>query len=132
MLLKTSYTHRKRPLLESFFNKVAGLKAWNFIKKRLQHRYFPEILPNFSKNFICRTPPDDQSCWFLGSNQCFIHWSHFFLFSIGPVREEFLPEYFIPGVLLKGSDQSFDLYALFEYPLRIKIKGNWTNKPLSK
>ena len=25
------------PMLESLFNKVAGLKAWSFIKKRLQH-----------------------------------------------------------------------------------------------
>ena len=27
-------------MLESYFNKVAGLKACNFIKKRLQHRCF--------------------------------------------------------------------------------------------
>ena len=26
------------PVLEFFFNKVAGMKACNFIKKRLQHR----------------------------------------------------------------------------------------------
>ena len=42
----------------------------------------------------------------------------------GPLREEFLPEYFIPGVLLKGSDLCFDLKVLFEYLVRIKIKGN--------
>ena len=29
------------PMLESLFNKVAGLKACNFIKIGLQHRYFP-------------------------------------------------------------------------------------------
>ena len=28
-------------MLESVFNKVAGLQACNFIKKRLQHRCFP-------------------------------------------------------------------------------------------
>ena len=28
-------------MLEPLFNKVAGLKAYNFIKKRLQHRCFP-------------------------------------------------------------------------------------------
>ena len=28
-------------MLESLFHKVAGLKVCNFIKKRLQHRYFP-------------------------------------------------------------------------------------------
>ena len=26
--------HRKTPVLESVFNKVADLKAWNFIKER--------------------------------------------------------------------------------------------------
>ena len=33
--------HRKTSVLESLFNKVAGLKARNPIKKRLQYRYFP-------------------------------------------------------------------------------------------
>ena len=33
--------HRKTPMLEFFFNKVAGLKFSNFIKKRLQHSCFP-------------------------------------------------------------------------------------------
>ena len=33
--------HRKTPVLESLFNKVAGLKACNYIKERLQHRCFP-------------------------------------------------------------------------------------------
>ena len=28
-------------MLESLFNKVAGLKAYNFIKKRFQHKCFP-------------------------------------------------------------------------------------------
>ena len=31
----------KTPLLESFFIKIADLKAFNFIKKRLQQRRFP-------------------------------------------------------------------------------------------
>ena len=33
--------HRKTPVLESLFDKAAGLKAFNFIKKRVQHRRFP-------------------------------------------------------------------------------------------
>ena len=41
----------KTPVLESLFNKYAGLKACNFIKKRLQHRFFPV---KFAK--ILRTP----------------------------------------------------------------------------
>ena len=28
-------------MLEYLLNKVAGLKAWSFIEKRLQHRCFP-------------------------------------------------------------------------------------------
>ena len=35
------------------------------------------IFCNFSKNLSYRTPLDDCSCWFLSSNQSFIHWSHF-------------------------------------------------------
>ena len=35
--------NRKTPVLESLFdNKVAGLQAWNFIKKRLQCWFFSE------------------------------------------------------------------------------------------
>ena len=34
-------------MLESIFNKIAGLQACSFIKKRLQHRYFfHEIFKN--------------------------------------------------------------------------------------
>ena len=32
--------HRKTSVLEYLFNEVAGLKAYNAIKKRLQHRCF--------------------------------------------------------------------------------------------
>ena len=39
-------------MLEYLFNKVAGLKAYNFIKKRLQRKCFPvniaKFLPGFS------------------------------------------------------------------------------------
>ena len=31
----------KTPVLESLFNKVPDLQACSFIKKRLEHRYFP-------------------------------------------------------------------------------------------
>ena len=46
IFLKKSYSykfrniHRKAPVLESLFNKVAGLHVCNFIKKRLQYRSF--------------------------------------------------------------------------------------------
>ena len=39
--------HRKESVLESLFNKVAGLKACNSIKKRFQHRCFPVKFPKF-------------------------------------------------------------------------------------
>ena len=32
---------QKTPVLESLFNKIAGLKACSFIKKRLQYKCFP-------------------------------------------------------------------------------------------
>ena len=43
-------------MLESLINKVAGLKAWNVIIKRLQHRCFPVNIAKvlaifFKKNF---------------------------------------------------------------------------------
>ena len=45
-------------MLESLFNKVASLKASNFIKKRLQDRCFPEKFTKFLKrSFFYRTPP---------------------------------------------------------------------------
>ena len=37
----------KTPALESLFNKVAGVQACNFIKKRLQHRCFPVAIAKF-------------------------------------------------------------------------------------
>ena len=40
-------THRKAPILESLSNKVAGLKAFNFIKKRPQHKCFLVYIAKF-------------------------------------------------------------------------------------
>ena len=34
-------------MLEFLFNKIADLKAWNFTKKRLQHRSFPVNIAKF-------------------------------------------------------------------------------------
>ena len=42
-------------MLESRFNKVAGLRAGNFIKKRLQHRCFPVNVAKNLKTAFCRT-----------------------------------------------------------------------------
>ena len=38
------------PLLESLFSKATGLKAGNFIKKKLQYRYFLVRFAQFFKN----------------------------------------------------------------------------------
>ena len=34
-------------MLDSLFNKVAGLQSCNFVKKRLQHRSFPVNIVGF-------------------------------------------------------------------------------------
>ena len=46
--------HRKTSVLESLFNKVAGLQACNFIKKRYQHRCFPVNISKFSRTSILK------------------------------------------------------------------------------
>ena len=40
---------RKTSVLESLFKKTGGLKAWRFIKKRLQHKCFPVNFHKFLK-----------------------------------------------------------------------------------
>ena len=39
--------HRKALVLDFLFDKVASLKAYNFIKNRIQHRCFPIKFANF-------------------------------------------------------------------------------------
>ena len=46
-VLKNSQYSQEKTYVRVFFNKVTGLQACNFIKKRLQHRCFPVILQNF-------------------------------------------------------------------------------------
>ena len=36
-----------KPVLKSLFDKVVGLKACNFIKRRLQHKFFPMKFAKF-------------------------------------------------------------------------------------
>ena len=52
--------HRKTSVLESLFNKVTGLQACNFTKKRLQHRRFPENIANYFEKHL-RTATSDSS-----------------------------------------------------------------------
>ena len=51
-VFKTSQNSRENTLLESLFNNVAGLKTWNFIKKRLWHSYFPVSFLQFSQKTL--------------------------------------------------------------------------------
>ena len=51
-VLKVWNIHRKTPVLESLFSKIASLEACNFIKKRLQHRCFPMNIAKFFRNFF--------------------------------------------------------------------------------
>ena len=46
---------RKTPLLESFLNKVAGVKAGDFIKKRLQKTLFPMAASGSNDNKLCES-----------------------------------------------------------------------------
>ena len=58
--LKFRKFHRKAPVLEPLFKKVAGVKTYNFIKMRLQRRCFPVKFPKF-----LRTP------WRTSTKDCF-------------------------------------------------------------
>ena len=59
--LKLCNIHRKTFLLQSLFDKVAGLMVCNFIstsfRKRLQRRCFPVKIAKFLRTPFYRTPP---------------------------------------------------------------------------
>ena len=54
VLLKISQVSQESSVLEFLFNKVAGLQACNFIKKKLQHRCFPVRFVKFLRRPILR------------------------------------------------------------------------------
>ena len=49
MFLNVSQISQENTYVGVSFNKVADLKAWNFIEKRLQHRCFPVKFAKFSR-----------------------------------------------------------------------------------
>ena len=57
-------------MLESLFNKVVDLKAWNFIKKRLEHRCFPVKLAKFLRTTFLQNT--SGGCFW----RCFIFYHH--------------------------------------------------------
>ena len=70
-VLKLYNIHRKMPVLESLFSKVASLEAYKFIKKRLQHRRFHVNIANFlGKLFLKHTTGGCFCTW----NSPGIHW----------------------------------------------------------
>ena len=56
--------HRKTPVLEYLFNKVAGPQACNFNPKRLQHRCFPVNFAKFLRAPFLQNTSDDCFCHF--------------------------------------------------------------------
>ena len=54
--------HWKTSVLESLFNKAAGLKACSLIKKRLQHKCFPLKFAKFLKIPILKNICDNCFC----------------------------------------------------------------------
>ena len=66
--------HNITPVLESLFNKVAGLKACSFIKNRLQHRCFPVVkFAKFLRTLFFYKIPfySDSFCMFWKSGESF-------------------------------------------------------------
>ena len=49
LLLKFAIFTEKHLHSGLFLNKNVGLQSWNFIKKRLQHRFFPANIAKFSR-----------------------------------------------------------------------------------
>ena len=47
VFLRISEISQENTCVGVFFNKAAGLKAFNFVKKRLQHSYFPVTSAKF-------------------------------------------------------------------------------------
>ena len=62
--------YRKTPALESVFNKTAGLKVYNFIKKRLQLRFLPVKFVKFLKTSFFT----EQFQWLLLSTESHLNY----------------------------------------------------------
>ena len=56
LLLKISQIHRKIPVPESLFNKVAGMRPTTLLKKRFWHRYFPVNFAEFLRKPLLTKP----------------------------------------------------------------------------
>ena len=88
-VLKVCNIHRKTPVLESLFSKVASLEAYKFIKKRLQHRCFPVNIANFLRKFYLKNTTGGCFCtwnspgiWLYKSGNCWTIFSILFILII--------------------------------------------------
>ena len=57
VLKKFNKFQLKTPLLESYFDRVSGLRAVTLLKKKLQHWCFQENLMKFPRTPFSQTPP---------------------------------------------------------------------------
>ena len=55
--------HSQKPLLESLFNEVTGLKSTTLLKKRLRHRCFSANLTKFLTEYYCATTSPEIPGW---------------------------------------------------------------------
>ena len=61
VFLKICNIHRETPVLESFFNKVASLKACSIIKKKVQYRCFAVNIAKCVRTTFFYRPPTADS-----------------------------------------------------------------------
>ena len=55
--------HKKTSVQGSIFNKIEGHQACNFIKKRLQQRYFHVNIVKFIRRPILKNISEGLRCW---------------------------------------------------------------------
>ena len=75
MFLKMSQSSQEKHLCQNLF--LVKLKAFNFIKKKLQHNYFPVNFAKFLRTTFLHNTLGDCSCLlelqsFIGKIKCFI------------------------------------------------------------
>ena len=102
----------KKPVLESPFNKITGLKACNFIKKRLQHRRFLVNIVKFLRISILQNIYEQLLQKRLKQHLVSesIHFECLFLFQCVPVFFVFLP--ISAQCCISYRNQSFDLQCI--------------------
>ena len=105
--LKVFNIHRKTPVLESLFSKVAGLEAYKFIKQRLQRRGFPVNIANFLRKLYLKHT----------TGGCFCTWNSpgIWLYESGNWWHIFSIKYFVYNVFLHFLFLLFVLLKLIKH-----------------